>query len=515
MSMLFCSWAGGQEEEGPGSGDEESGEENDAETTSADVEETSDVTEAAVAEPEPEEEKKPAAPAFFCKWATEDDDKSESEGESDNNDNNEVEDEQKEINESEEQDEKEPEKVETPPPEKPDKPVMFMKWAKEGDEVESSSEEEVEENDAKLEPESEEENQTEAAPAAEENGNWMVRMVEDAENDLLGLPLAPSPSGDQDPFDSVFSSSKPGPATRKSKPAAKIVFSDSDDDNHIPDVDTSNFEVIDSWDAYVADTVAETLDGNEEKKAKGRPRGPYSRGPYKKKEKPGPKSAKPGPKSKRASRRSPSLDSMIFPTSDLDLSSIRLNVRNDVVVTAAERRLANTYVAKMQEVDEEEDVPLARRRSKSGRKRKGEGTEGKKAKKSKIDSLAEEVGWPRMSSVFSDSDEGKRVRKPTAKVQPFVHVEPEKEKKRTKPKDRKVGRKVHLPAKGPYYTACKLGSYRCPLCFMEWRLNQPYGRHIIGQACQVSRPHHPHHPHGVAHHFPHLQGCQRSRYTEN
>merc|ERR1719402_2155946 len=79
---------------------------------------------------------------------------------------------------------------------------------------------------------------------------------------------------------------------------------------------------------------------------------------------------------------------MIFPTSDLDLSSIRLNVRNDVVVTAAERRLANTYVAKMQEVDEEEDVPLARRRSKSGRKRKGEGTEGKKAKKSKIDSLA-------------------------------------------------------------------------------------------------------------------------------
>jgi len=487
MSMLFCSWAGGKEEEDPGSGGEESGEENDAESTSADAEETTDGTEAAVAEPEPEEEKKPAAPAFFCKWATEDDAKSESEGESDNNDNNGVEDEQKEeINENEE---KEPEKDEIPPSEKPDKPVMFMKWAKEGDdEVESSSEEEEEENDAKLEPESEEESQTEKAPAAEENGSWMVRMVEDAGNDLLGLPLAPSPSEDQDPFDSVFSSSKPGPAKRKSKPAAKIVFSDSDDDNHIPDVDTSNFEVIDSWDAYVADTVSETLDGNEEKKAKGRPRGAFSRGPYKKKEKPGPKSAKPGPKSKRASRRSPSLDSMVFPTSDLDLSSIRLNVRNDVVVTAAERRLANTHVAKMQEMDEEEDVPLARRRSKSGRKRKGEGAEGKKAKKSKIDSLADEVGWPRMSSVFSDSDEGKRVRKPTAKVQPFVHVEPEKEKKRTKPKDRKMGRKVHLPAKGPYYTACKLGSYRCPLCFMEWRLNQPYGRHIIGQACQVDPP---------------------------
>ena len=41
------------------------------------------------------------------------------------------------------------------------------------------------------------------------------------------------------------------------------------------------------------------------------------------------------------------------------------------------------------------------------------------------------------------------------------------------------------PAKGPYSAACKLGSYRCPLCYTEWSLNQPYGRHIIGQACQV------------------------------
>merc|ERR1719225_2353477 len=159
-------------------------------------------------------------------------------------------------------------------------------------------------------------------------------------------------------------------------------------------------------------------------------------------------------------------------------------------------------MAEKNDDDEEEDVPLARRRRSGGsRKRKGEGEETKRSRKARTEtgenrrsSRDSELGWPRLSSVFDSGEDGRRVRKPTAKVQPFVHVEPEKEKRRVRPKDRgrsggaPTKKRIHQPAKGPYFTACKIGSYRCPLCFTEWKLNQPYGRHIIAQACQVDPP---------------------------
>merc|ERR1712126_117418 len=160
-------------------------------------------------------------------------------------------------------------------------------------------------------------------------------------------------------------------------------------------------------------------------------------------------------------------------------------------------------------LDEDEDVPLAKRRT--VRKRKPEPVinidsplpELRNSKKPRPEtegnsqevmtprrgSQEKEVGWPRVSSLFAGAEEGRRVRKPTAKVQPFVHVEPEKEKKKPKPKEKKTvavpPKRIHQPPKGPYYAACKVGAYRCPLCYTQWSLNQPYGRHLIGQACQV------------------------------
>ena len=165
----------------------------------------------------------------------------------------------------------------------------------------------------------------------------------------------------------------------------------------------------------------------------------------------GPKSGRPGPASRRTRRKSSSEASF----DNLDLSNIRLNKRNDVTVTAAERRLANKHM--VVEEDEEEDMPLARRKkSGGGRKRKGEAEESKRTKKARTDasenrrsSRDSEVGWPR--SVFDSGEDGRRVRKPTAKVQPFVHtVEPEKDKRRVRPKDRSrtggvpTKKRVHL-----------------------------------------------------------------------
>merc|ERR1712214_270780 len=100
----------------------------------------------------------------------------------------------------------EEEKVDDPPPQpvKEDKPVIFCKWG-DHEEYESSEDEEPEEvedkkleDEAKLEPESEEEDKTfdNAATGADENGGWMVRMVEDATNALLNLPLAPDTASD-------------------------------------------------------------------------------------------------------------------------------------------------------------------------------------------------------------------------------------------------------------------------------------------------------------------------------
>lgn len=541
--MLFCSWAKEAEAE------EGSGEDDKDDNTESDVRENGDVRknneelekneETAEGNDRTVTPEVPAikAPTFFCKWATEDDDKSEEEAAESEEEQDKVEEEEEKVLEKVEED-----KVEEPPPPKEVKPVMFMKWATEGDDdaVESSEEEPEPEEEAKLEPESEEEEKgLEAPPAPEDDGGWMVRMVEDAEDDLLSLPLAPrSQDDDGDPFDSVFSSAKP--ARRKTNPEKKKKVAPShakalsdDDDNYLPDVDNTSFAVIDDWDDYVADTI----EGNDKQEKERKPR--KLRGPYKKrakeeedkdkKVKPGLKPQKPGPASRRRGRHTSSMSGIgsgvRSPEPDLDLSRIRLNVKNDVVILPTEKRLANLHIItekanitldnvtlkpSVKDKDsEDEDVPLARRRkSGSGRKRKGDtAVEGKKVKKSKTEtrphsptaarrrSQETEVGWPRLSSVFSDSggEESKRARKPTAKVQPFVHVdtvEPEKEKKRLKPKDRKLvtGTKIHKPAKGPYSAACKLGSYRCPLCYTEWSLNQPYGRHIIGQACQVELP---------------------------
>ena len=535
MSMLFCSWANKDEEE-PDDDQDVDDEDQEGESKEEEKEEVKENTETVSEKGEKSEDSKDdgasvsekPAPAFFCKWATEEEEyKSESDQEE--------EEEEEAANEEEvgepvveDEAEVEEEKADDPPPEpvKEDKPVIFCKWG-DHEEYESSEDEEPEEvedkkleDEAKLEPESEEEDKTfdNAATGADENGGWMVRMVEDATNDLLNLPLAPDTASDaQDPFDSVFSSSRSSRTIeRKTSRTTNNYGSDSDGDNYIPEVETGNFEVIDGWDDYVADTI----EGNEkeEREAKekrttranaGRKPGPKSMKPGPKSMKTGPKlkagpksqgaplkSTRPGPASRRGRRRSSSEGS----AHNLDLSNIRLNKRNDVTVTAAERQLANKHMmAEKNDDDEEEDVPLARRRRSGGsRKRKGEGEETKRSKKARTEtgenrrsSRDSELGWPRLSSVFDSGEDGRRVRKPTAKVQPFVHVEPEKEKRRVRPKDRgRAGgaptkKRIHQPAKGPYFTACKIGSYRCPLCLTEWKLNQPYGRHIIAQACQV------------------------------
>ena len=537
MSMLFCSWAKKDEE----ADDDQDVDDEDQKSDSkeAEKEEIEENTEAVSDKEEPSEDCKEdeascsktpaeAAPAFFCKWATEEEYKSDSEQDSESETGEHREDKSEAVEENDTV-EPEEEKVEEPPPPEPvkeDKPVIFCKW---GDHAEYESSEEEEEDkrleeDAKLEPESEEEDKIlDNVPAAEESGGWMVRMVEDATNDLLNLPLAPESNSDaQDPFDSVFSSSRAGGSSRtgqrKASRTTNNYGSDSDaGDNYIPDVDTSNFEVIDDWDDYVADTIEGNEKEEREAATKRTTRNKAGRKPGPKSMKPGPKSMKPGPKSKSspkshnigpksarpgpASRRSRRRSSSEGSGENLDLSSIRLNKRNDVGVTAAERKLANKHMVVDKEEDEEEDVPLARRRKSGGsRKRKGEGEERTRTKKARTDTTGEnrrssrdsEVGWPRLSSVFDSGEDGRRVRKPTAKVQPFVHLEPEKEKRRVRPKDRSrsggvagTKKRVHQPAKGPYFTACKIGSYRCPLCFTRWQLNQPYGRHIIAQACQV------------------------------
>ena len=523
MSMLFCSWASKDEEiDDDQDVDDEDQKSDSKEEEKEKVEEISESVsekeelreESKENDSSPSKKSAEPAPAFFCKWATEEEYKSDSEQDSESEAGENKEEGSEVVDANVDADEEE--KVEEPPPPEPvkeDKPVIFCKWGDHA-EYESSEEEEVEEDkrleeDAKLEPESEDEDKTlDDAPAAEDSGGWMVRMVEDATNDLLNLPLATeSNSESQDPFDSVFSSSRSTrTAQRKSSRTGHNYGSDSDaGDNYIPDVDTSNFEVIDDWDDYVADTI----EGNEREEREaankrttrnkaGRKPGPKSMKPGpKSKSGPksqniGPKSGRPGPASRRTRRKSSSEASF----DNLDLSNIRLNKRNDVTVTAAERRLANKHM--VVEEDEEEDMPLARRKkSVGGRKRKGEAEESKRTKKARTDasenrrsSRDSEVGWPR--SVFDSGEDGRRVRKPTAKVQPFVHtVEPEKDKRRVRPKDRSrtggvpTKKRVHQPAKGPYFTACKIGSYRCPLCFTQWQLNQPYGRHIIAQACQV------------------------------
>ena len=538
MSMLFCSWAKKEEEADDDQDVDDQDEESDSKQEEKEVEE--ETTEAVSEKEKPSEDSKEdeagpskklaeAAPAFFCKWATEEEEyKSDSEQDSGSEAGESKEDKSEAVEANDDAVEEKEEVKEPPPPEpvKEDKPVIFCKWGDHA-EYESSEEEEEEEEekrleeDAKLEPESEEEDKSlDNAPAAEDSGGWMVRMVEDATNDLLNLPLAPESNSDaQDPFDSVFSSSRTTrTAQRKGNKTTNNYGSDSDaGDNYIPDVDTSNFEVIDDWDDYVADTIEGNEKEEREAATKRTTRNKAGRKPGPKSMKPGPKSMKPGPKSKSgpksqnigpkstrpgpASRRSRRRSSSEASGDNLDLSSIRLNKRNDVGVTAAERKLANKHMAADKEEEEEEDMPLARRRKSGGsRKRKGEGDESKKTKKARTDagenrrsSRDSEVGWPRLSSVFDNGEDGRRVRKPTAKVQPFVHVEPEKEKRRVRPKDRSrtgggalpTKKRVHQPAKGPYFTACKIGSYRCPLCFTQWQLNQPYGRHIIAQACQV------------------------------
>ena len=540
MSMLFCSWAKKEEEADDDQDVDDEEEKSDSKQTEEVEENSEEVSEKEEPSEDSKEEeagpsKKPAeaAPAFFCKWATEEEEyKSDSEQDSENEaagENKEDKSEAVDANDTgeaelEEEEEKAEEAPLPPEPVKEDKPVIFCKWGDHA-EYESSEEEEEEEDkrleeDAKLEPESEEEDKTlDNAPAAEDSGGWMVRMVEDATNDLLNLPLAPESNSDaQDPFDSVFSSSRATrTAQRKASRTTNNYGSDSDaGDNYIPDVDTSNFEVIDDWDDYVADTIEGNEKEEREAATKRTTRNKAGRKPGPKSMKPGPKSMKPGPKSKSvpkshnvgpksarpgpASRRSRRRSSSEASGDNLDLSSIRLNKRNDVGVTAAERKLANKHMVVEKDEDEEEDMPLARRRKSGGsRKRKGEGDERARTKKARTDagenrrsSRDSEVGWPRLSSVFDNGEDGRRVRKPTAKVQPFVHVEPEKEKRRVRPKDRSrtggvpTKKRVHQPAKGPYFTACKIGSYRCPLCFTQWQLNQPYGRHIIAQACQVS-----------------------------
>ena len=84
-------------------------------------------------------------------------------------------------------------------------------------------------------------------------------------------------------------------------------------------------------------------------------------------------------------------------------------------------------------VEEEEDVPLARRRKATvSKKRKTENAavtkSAKRSRKEKSEMLRRgsgdsqsAPGWPRLASVFGGQDNTSRVRKPTAKVQPFVH----------------------------------------------------------------------------------------------